>query len=254
MTKKWKVAFAAMAVIAASCGSDDATTGSADLTNANASAETGVETEVAGETEQAPAPQPAPDRPEAFGDPCGNGQLPALEQMQVNASSGLRARRVPGDGEVLTVLANGTVVDTFGEAEDCGVLPDGSVWFQIGTPLLATGGWVHSGFLQPANGVAPTAPDTSTNNERPAAFGDPCGNDQLPVSEQMVVSANGGLRARAVPGNGDVIAVLPTGTVVDTFGEAEDCSVLPDGSVWIQVGTPLLATGGWVHSGFLDPA
>ena len=258
MAKRWRVALIGIALVAASCGSDDAGT-AAELTSTTTTPATAAttaadseaaDTEVAGATAQSPAPQVDDDRPVAFGEPCGNDQLPVLEQMEISADGGLRARQLPGDGDIIRVLPDGTVVDTFGEAQDCGVLADGSVWFQIGTPLLATGGWVHSGFLEPTTGS--TAP--ASTGDRPAALGDPCGNDQLPVLEQMAVRANRGLRARQLPGDGDIIRVLPDGTVVDTFGEAEDCGVLADGSVWFQIGTPLLATGGWVHSGFLVPA
>ncbi len=249
MANNWKVVVAGVALLAASCSSSGAEDLATEETTTTSNASSLVESEVAGETLEE-------DRPAALGSPCGNAELPILEQLEVIAPSGLRARQSPLDGDIIDVLPPGTIVETFGEAHACGVLEDG-VWFEIGTPLLATGGWVHSDFLGPV-GESPTAPDdnaiapTITDDNRPEVFGEPCGNAELPVAEQMVVIANDGLRARVFPVDGDVIDVMAPGTIVDTFAEAVSCGVLDDG-VWLEIGTPLLATGAWVHSDFLEP-
>lgn len=256
MAKTWKVALIGIALVAASCSSDAADTATAEQTSTTTTAavEEPVTAEVAGESVEAEDE----DRPEAFGELCGNDELPVLEQMVVTANSGLRARALPVDGDIIDVLPTGTIVDTFGEANSCGVLEDG-VWFEIGTPLLATGGWVHSDFLGPADD-ADTGTDAAsdsetpaiTDDDRPAVFGEPCSADVTPSAEQMVVVVNSRLRARAFPVDGDVIDSLPNGTVVDTSSDAASCGVLTDG-VWYKIDTPLLATGGWVRSDFLDP-
>ncbi len=164
MMRSLVVATAVLALAAAGCSSDsdEATQPAAADSSAATGTESEPEAEVAGVTESLEAEEAVvddpddvllgdPDRSAALGRACGNNELPIPDQFTVTAQSGLRARQLPGNGDIITVLPNGTIVDTFPEQDTCGVLDDGSIWFNIGTPLLATGGWVHSGFLEPAS-------------------------------------------------------------------------------------------------------
>ena len=251
MGKNWKVALAGIALIAASCGSDGSDPVAAAETTTTTTAvvvEESIAPEVAGETLESEVEE----RLDGLGEACGDDDLPMLDQMVVTAASGLRVRQLPLEGDVIDVLPTGTVVDTIAEANSCGVLEDG-VWFEIGSPLLATNGWVSADFLGPADAPVDVGDvPVITDDDRPEAFGVPCDNTQLPVAEQWIVIADGGLNARAFPVDGPIIEVLPTGTVVDTVGDENSCGVVDDG-VWFEIGTPLLATGGWVSADFLEP-
>ncbi|MDH4145512.1 MAG: hypothetical protein OEY23_10155, partial [Acidimicrobiia bacterium] len=50
------------------------------------------------------------------------------------------------DGSI-NVLVDGTYVDTYGGTESCAIVADGGLWWEIGTPQLATGGWVNARYL-----------------------------------------------------------------------------------------------------------
>ena len=259
MTKKWRVALICVALVAASCGSDptEEAADATDTTVASTTTTTTTDTAVASESTETESSLSDEERPDGFGEACSAAQLPTADQLAVSADGGLRARALPGDGDVVALIPDGTVIDTFSEPTDCGVLEDGSVWFQVGSPLLATGGWVHSGFLEAAGDVgaaddAAAGDDAETDDAATPAVGVACTAAQLPNADQLVVNAGNGLRARQLPGNGDIIDTLPTGTIVDTSSEADQCTVI-DGVAWFEIETAALTTGGWVHSGFLDP-
>lgn len=103
------------------------------------------------------------------------------------------------------------------------------------------------------------APDDGTDaTDTPTGIGT-CDDSQLPIVATYVVTGiadddpDGGLVARHLPGAGeDAIDVLPQGEYVDTLAEADACAVTADGGVWWDIGTPLLATGGWVNTQYLE--
>ncbi len=109
---------------------------------------------------KAPAPASAAPAPSASaGQTCSPSERPDGGQYFVvgiaadDADGGLVARVLPGSGEAArTVLPAGTVVDTSSEdgsegPAGCAKLANGSVWYDIGHPSLATGGWVNARYL-----------------------------------------------------------------------------------------------------------
>lgn len=113
------------------------------------------------------------------------------------------------------------------------------------------------GSAAPATTVAR---DDGTTTAEDADVGDRCSGSQLPSGGQYAVTdipaddTDGGLVARQLPdASSDQIDVLGQGTIVDTFIEPESCAVTSGGAVWWDIGTPQLATGGWVNSAFLAP-
>ena len=84
----------------------------------------------------------ADDRPAEFGRRCSNPQLPRASELTVVNDGGVNRRAWPGDGTVIELLDPGTVVSVTVIVNQCAVLDDGSIWYEIGR-----GGWVHSGFL-----------------------------------------------------------------------------------------------------------
>ncbi|WP_436794124.1 hypothetical protein [Actinospongicola halichondriae] len=101
------------------------------------------------------------------------------------------------------------------------------------------------------------APDDDPD-ETPTGIGT-CDYSQTPLAPVYVVTGiadddpDGGLVARQLPGAGeDEIDVLPQGEYVDTRDDADACAVTSDGAVWWNIGTPLLATGGWVNTQYLE--
>lgn len=98
---------------------------------------------------------------------CSSGQVASADAYAVTGitaddpDGGLVARVLPGAGEeARDVLTEGTVVDTTSDAEACAVTSDGAVWWDIGTPQLATGGWVNSKFLEPLGSPVDTDQDS----------------------------------------------------------------------------------------------
>lgn len=98
---------------------------------------------------------------------CSASQLPAASSYTVanisadDPDGGLVARQLPGaDEDEIDVLAEGTVVDADPAAEACAVTDGGGLWWNIGTPQLATGGWVNSSFLEPIG----SPPDTDQDS------------------------------------------------------------------------------------------
>jgi hypothetical protein len=94
-----------------------------------------------------------------LGDLCSGSQLPSGGQYAVadipadDPDGGLVARQLPdASSEQIDVLAEGTIVDTFIDPESCAVISGGAVWWDIGTPQLATGGWVNTAYLAPVAG------------------------------------------------------------------------------------------------------
>lgn len=126
------------------------------------------------------------------------------------------------------------------------------------------------GGSEPAVTTAPAATGTEPGptvaameppeDDSPPVGTAPCGSDQRPVAGEYAVvnipadDPDGGLVARRLPGAGsEQLDVLPAGTIVEAFGNRELCAVAADGGVWWEIGTPRLATGGWVNSRFLEP-
>jgi hypothetical protein len=255
-----------LALFAAGCGS-----GSSDTAGTTTSGSATTPTTASAPPSEPPLPRvddttaATDERPVAFGEACSNTQLPVADSYVVAGNTGLRARQLPGDGDIISVLPAGSALDKVDGPEACGVMPDGSVWWEIATPLLATGGWVHSSFLEPAgdepNTNSDPADETSTDgtdDDRPAAFGEPCTEAQAPAVDTYVVVAesasSGRLVARQLPGpNMAPITALPNGSLVDVSADALDCAVVAD-QVWWNIGTPQLATGGWVNSANLMPS
>lgn len=67
---------------------------------------------------------------------------------------GLVARAFAGtESPVRGVIPQDITVDTFAEDSDyptCFVTADGGVWWEIGHPILAAGGWVNASYLESA--------------------------------------------------------------------------------------------------------
>ncbi len=142
--------------------------------------------------------------------------------------------------------------------------------------LLLLGGAMLSGcagspsptaeVTQSAEGTSTESPSESPSPSTTAAAGSgaaaaapsACRADQRPTGRQYVVwnipqnDPDGGLVAHQLAGaSTDEIDVLPPGTTVDTDSRVASCRVVADGGVWWEIGTPLLATGGWVNAHFL---
>ena len=109
--------------------------------------------------------------------------------------------------------------------------------------------------------VADDDSDTGSDDDSGDSTGiGTCSSSQVASAGSYAVSGipaddpDGGLVARVLPGAGeDARDVLTEGTVVDTTTDADACAVTSDGAVWWDIGTPQLATGGWVNATFLEP-
>lgn len=108
--------------------------------------------------------EPPLDEPPSPASACADSQLPTAAQYAVvdipidDPDGGLVARMLPdASSDAFGVLAEGTVVDVFADFASCAVTSDGAVWWNIGTPQLATGGWVNTGFLAPVGEGPPPA-------------------------------------------------------------------------------------------------
>lgn len=162
---------AAFTLTLAACGgSDDETAEAAEVTTTAAVEPTettaGEETVATtdDEVDEAPEDETASDDEGAADDgssaeeiPFGNcdadqapipGQVYGVSNIPADdPDGGLVARQLPGSSEqAINVLPDGTIVDIF-EDDECVVLSDGSIWWFVNTPLLATGGFVNSAFL-----------------------------------------------------------------------------------------------------------
>ncbi len=161
------VIIAIAALVVASCGDSDSDDGDAATgTTTSSTSMTPSTTSTGGSA--APPTTGAADTGGAetgdaddsgLGDRCTGAQLPSGGQYAVtnipadDPDGGLVARPLPDpSSEQIDVLAEGTIVDTFIGPESCAVLSGGAVWWDIGTPQLATGGWVNTAFLAPVGG------------------------------------------------------------------------------------------------------
>ena len=122
--------------------------------------------------------------------------------------------------------------------------------------------WLRGGSPRgrPGGRTATTTPGTAPPAAAAAALG-PCTSRQRPTGKQYVVwnipqnDPDGGLVAHFWAGpSADEIKVLSPGTTVDTYTRSDSCRVVPDGGVWWEIGTPELATGGWVNAHYLVEA
>ena len=161
-------AVAALVLLVASCGDDD-TDDAAPTSSSTTTSTTMVSPTTAADSDgsTAPATTAAPsddgttggEQNPGLGDNCDGSQLPSGGQYVVAAipaddpDGGLVARQLPDpSSERIDVLAEGTIVDTFIDPESCAVISGGAVWWDIGTPQLATGGWVNTAYLAPIGG------------------------------------------------------------------------------------------------------
>jgi len=158
------VVVAAAALVFTACGdsdSDDAATSSTTSPTTAASPTTVTETDGSA----APTTTGSGDdgttggEDPSLGDLCNGSQLPSGGQYAVadipadDPDGGLVARQLPdASSEQIDVLAEGIIVDTFIDPESCAVTSGGAVWWNIGTPQLATGGWVNTAYLAPVAG------------------------------------------------------------------------------------------------------
>lgn len=90
-----------------------------------------------------------------------------------------------------------------------------------------------------------------------------CASEQHSPGGEFVVmdipagDPDGGLVARQFAGTEyPARGVIPEDITVDTFAEDSEyptCFVTADGSVWWEIGHPILAAGGWVNASYLGP-
>ncbi|MEZ5226757.1 MAG: hypothetical protein R2710_08770 [Acidimicrobiales bacterium] len=160
-TRSRALAVAASALLIAGCGgsgsSSDETLASDASSSTTVAADTSSTTSADTDGDvTAPAKDAAVTAAAASGEiPFGNcssaqaatpGQVYSVSNIPANdPDGGLVARLLPGsDEQRIDVLPDGTIVDIFADDLDCVVLGDGSVWWFVNTPLLATGGYVNS--------------------------------------------------------------------------------------------------------------
>lgn len=184
---------------------------------------------------------------------CTSGQLATGGQYAVanipdnDPDGGLVAHSLPGVNEpIRDVLTEGTVVDTFADAASCAVVSDGAVWWEIGTPQLATGGWVHSGFLAPADG------GNAAQRNPGGVYGDygiyervrfAPGTTGTTVSGGVVTgTVNGYLVGAAAGQSMELILTSDTGGLMDVY--APDDSTLATGTQFFSDELP--ATGDYL--------
>lgn len=236
----------ALALIAAACGggdddastaADDATTTSAAADGSDGDTETGDEPEDEGDDERSVVTSDddagADDgEGEATDDASGGGadipfgnctasqaanpeQVYSVSNIPANdPDGGLVARLLPGAGEqAIDVLPDGTIVDIF-DVTDCAALADGSVWWFVETPQLATGGYVNSAFLAGQT-------DLGQESDGNAAGG---GEDDFDVALAQVDCVYGGADESC-----DLLVLAGIGTVDDNFGLGNSYSSAPAG-------------------------
>lgn len=165
-TRPVLVVLAAAALVLGACGDsgdDSDVSASSSTTTTSTSSSTTVTatddaiastpTEISGDTAV------GGDRSPGLGDACSGSQLPSGAQYAVagipadDPDGGLVARQLPdASAEAIDVLVEGTIVDTFIDPESCAVTAAGAVWWDIGTPQLAAGGWVNTAYLAPVGG------------------------------------------------------------------------------------------------------
>lgn len=159
------VVLAAAALVFTACGDSDSDD---TATTSSTSSTTAVSPTTLADADGSAAPPttgssgdgaPAGGESPGLGEPCGGSQLPSGSQYAVadipadDPDGGLVARQLPdASSEQIDVLAESTIVDTFIEPESCTVTSGGAVWWDIGTPQLATGGWVNAAYLAPVGG------------------------------------------------------------------------------------------------------
>ena len=154
-------------LVVASCGDSDAndgdaTSGTSTSTTAVTPSTTATDASIAPPTTAAVdtgGGETAGAEDPGLGDRCSGSQLPSGGQYAVtnipadDPDGGLVARQLPDpSADQIDVLAEGTIVDSFIEPESCAVISGGAVWWDIGTPQLATGGWVNAAYLAPVGG------------------------------------------------------------------------------------------------------
>jgi hypothetical protein len=158
---------AVAALVVSACGDSDADSDDVDTSPGSSPSSTSVgpSTTLADADGSAAPPTTGAtdgttsDDDPGLGDRCRGAQLPSGGQYAVtnipadDPDGGLVARPLPdASSEPIDVLAEGTIVDTFIGPESCAVTSEGAVWWDIGTPQLATGGWVNTAFLAPVGG------------------------------------------------------------------------------------------------------
>jgi uncharacterized protein YgiM (DUF1202 family) len=154
----------------------------------------------------------------------------AVDAQVAASANGLRLRQLPGTaGRITAFLAALTPVKVVGRTPD-------NVWLEILTPEQQRG-WVMAQFLDVyinLVGVPTTA--GAAMEASPTA---------VAVGEARVAAGSDNLRLRAGPGTaGQIIALLPSGTVLDLQGRTAD-------NVWLQVITEDHASG-WVMSQYVE--
>ena len=156
--------------------------------------------------------------------------------VTATATANLRLRNAPGlEGDVLTILPYGTVVGFTGLTDETGT------WVQVDA---ADGpvGWVWAAYL---SNVPTSLTDWTVEATDMASA--PTGDEEPPFSEDVVTATTtANLRLRNAPGlEGDVLTILPYGTVVGFTGLTDETGT------WVQVDA---ADGpvGWVWAAYLS--
>lgn len=214
---------AAAVLVIAGCGDDD-DGGDVEETTTTASA-----TEVGSDTGDGDGDDGENGANDVGIGTCSSAQLPSDASYVVSGipaddpDGGLVARMLPGsDEEEIDVLAEGTVVDALAEADACAVTGDGAVWWDIGTPQLATGGWVNSRFLEASGASGP--PDTDQDSYDVEAAQIACVYEGEAAACDML--ALDGMGADGNYGLGNSYSQTPDDAIADqcTDGDAIACA------------------------------
>ncbi|MEZ5378530.1 MAG: hypothetical protein R2733_18645 [Acidimicrobiales bacterium] len=234
-TRSRALAVAASALLIAGCGgsgsSSDETLASDASSSTTVAADTSSTTSADTDGDvTAPAKDAAVTAAAASGEiPFGNcssaqaatpGQVYSVSNIPANdPDGGLVARLLPGsDEQRIDVLPDGTIVDIFADDLDCVVLGDGSVWWFVNTPLLATGGYVNSRYLA---GQTDMGQESDGNAAGGAAGG---GEDDFDVTlAQIDCIYNGGEQSC------DLLTVSGIGSPDDNYGLGNSYSMAPSG-------------------------
>ena len=155
--------------------------------------------------------------------------------VTATTTANLRIRSAPSlDAETLTILPSGTVVGFTGLTDQSGD------WVQVDAADGPTG-WVSAAFLSNVpDGLTVWSADGTADEEAVADDEPPFGADVVTAT----TTAN--LRIRSAPSlDGEMLAILPAGTVVGFTGLADESGD------WVQVDAADGPTG-WVSAAFLS--
>ncbi|MBK7219742.1 MAG: SH3 domain-containing protein [Candidatus Promineofilum sp.] len=155
--------------------------------------------------------------------------------VTATTTANLRIRSAPSpDAETLAILPAGTVVGFTGLTDESGD------WVQVDAADGPTG-WVSAAFLSNVpDGLTVWSEDGAAEEEEVAADKPPFGEDVVTA----MTTAN--LRIRSAPSlDGEMLAILPAGTVVGFTGLADQSGD------WVQVDAADGPTG-WVSAAFLS--